>query len=109
MAIHLITLSALIAAVLLVRVMFRKKVPARLIYALWLVVAVKLCMPFALFEVEPVLPLTDAAAQTEQTAVQTQNVPEVTKVPAVTVGAAITPIVSQQPIASQEAADPPTA
>ena len=39
MALYLITLSALIAVVLLVRAVFRKKVSARLIYALWLVVA----------------------------------------------------------------------
>ena len=104
MVIHLITLSILIAAVLLVRVVFRKRVSARLIYALWLVVAVKLCMPFSLFEVELALPFDDMAAQTEQMAVQTQNVPEVTKAPAVTAGA---PILSQQPTVSQQIVEPP--
>ena len=40
-----LTLSALIAAVLLVRSAFKNRVPKRLIYALWLVVLLKLCLP----------------------------------------------------------------
>ncbi|MBQ9133527.1 MAG: hypothetical protein IJX64_03235 [Clostridia bacterium] len=99
MAIHLITLSILIAAVMLVRAVFRKRVSARLIYALWLVVAVKLCMPFSLFAVDLSLPQV-SSTQPEPTAVQTQGVPEVTKAPAAIAGAQILP---QQPIA-----DPPT-
>ena len=40
-----LTLSALIAAVLLVRAAFKSRVPKRLLYALWLVVLLKLCLP----------------------------------------------------------------
>jgi len=40
-----LTLSALIAAVLLVRAAFKNRVPKRLLYALWLVVLLKLCLP----------------------------------------------------------------
>ena len=40
-----LTLSALIAAVLLVRAVFKNRVPKRMIYALWLVVLLKLCLP----------------------------------------------------------------
>ena len=109
MAVHLITVSVLILAVLLVRAVFRKKVPARLIYALWLVVAVKLCMPFSLFAVE--LPSASEASQTEQTVVQTQDVPSVTKASEATILAPITlitPIASQQPVASQEIGTKPS-
>ena len=104
MAIHLITVSALILAVLLVRAVFRKKVPARLIYALWLVVAVKLCMPFSLFALE--LPSTAEVPQTEQTATQTQDAPVVSKAPEVLTP--ITPIASQQPIVSQQIGTKPS-
>ena len=44
-----LTLSALIAAVLLVRAVFKNRVPKRMIYALWLVVLLKLCLPGTLF------------------------------------------------------------
>ena len=54
-----LTLSALIAAVLLVRAAFKNRVPKRMIYCLWLVVLLKLCLPGTLFSL-PVLP-TDAA------------------------------------------------
>ena len=40
-----LTLSALIAAVLLVRAAFKNRVPKRLLYAFWLVVLLKLCLP----------------------------------------------------------------
>ena len=40
-----LTLSALIAAVLLVRAAFKNRVPKRLLYALWLVVLLKLSLP----------------------------------------------------------------
>ncbi|MBQ4599829.1 MAG: hypothetical protein IJB19_07940 [Clostridia bacterium] len=106
MAIHLITVSALILAVLLVRAAFRKKVPARLIYALWLVVAVKLCMPFSLFAVElpSMAEVPQEVPQTEQTVMQTQDMPTVTKASEATILAPITPItpiVPQQPTVSQ--------
>lgn len=61
-----LTLSALIAAVLLVRAAFKNRVPKRLIYALWLVVLLKLCLPGTAYAL-PLLPAeqTAAAQQTE--------------------------------------------
>ena len=58
-----LTLSALIAAVLLVRAVFKNRVPKRMIYALWLVVLLKLCLPGTLFSL-PVLPAEQTAAPT---------------------------------------------
>ena len=61
-----LTLSALIAAVLLVRAAFKNRVPKRLIYALWLVVLLKLCLPGTAYAL-PLLPAEQTAAvqQTE--------------------------------------------
>lgn len=61
-----LTLSALIAAVLLVRAAFKSRVPKRLLYALWLVVLLKLCLPGTAYAL-PLLPAeqTAAAQQTE--------------------------------------------
>ena len=61
-----LTLSALIAAVLLVRAAFKNRVPKRLLYALWLVVLLKLCLPGTAYAL-PLLPAeqTAAAQQTE--------------------------------------------
>lgn len=44
---HVVTLSLLIAAILLIRVVFRRSVSPAVIYALWLAVAIKLCFPFS--------------------------------------------------------------
>ena len=57
----ILTLSGLIAAVLLVRAAFKNRVPKRMIYALWLVVLLKLCLPGALFSL-PVLPAEEGNA-----------------------------------------------
>ena len=61
-----LTLSALVAAVLLVRAAFKNRVPKRLLYALWLVVLLKLCLPGTAYAL-PLLPAeqTAAARQTE--------------------------------------------
>ena len=61
-----LTLSALIAAVLLVRAVFKNRVPKRLLYALWLVVLLKLCLPGTAYAL-PLLPAEQTAAvqQTE--------------------------------------------
>ena len=61
-----LTLSALIAAVLLVRAAFKNRVPKRLLYALWLVVVLKLCLPGTAYAL-PLLPAEQTAAvqQTE--------------------------------------------
>ena len=54
---YLVTVSALVASILLVRAIFKKSVPQRLIYALWLVVLVRICMPLSLFDLEFTLPM----------------------------------------------------
>ena len=61
---EVLTVSALIVALLLVRAMFKNRVPKRMIYALWLVVLLKLCLPGTLFSL-PVLPAGDAAASAQ--------------------------------------------
>lgn len=45
----ILTVSALIVVVLLVRTVFKNRVPKRMIYCLWLVVLLKLCLPGTLF------------------------------------------------------------
>ena len=72
---EVLTVSALIAVVLLVRAAFKNRVPKRMIYCLWLVVLLKLCLPGALFSL-PVLPAEEVAAPV-QTA-QMQPAEEVT-------------------------------
>ena len=64
----ILTLSALILAVVLVRAAFINRVPKRMIYCLWLVVLLKLCLPGTLFSL-PVLPAAEGTApvQTVQT------------------------------------------
>ncbi len=59
---HIITLSLLIIAVLVVRLLFRKHISSNIIYSLWLVVILKLCMPFSLFDV----PITVPSFEKEQ-------------------------------------------
>ena len=56
MAEYLVTLSLLILIVLLVRGLFRKSISPTVMYALWLVVVFRLCLPFPLFRVEMDLP-----------------------------------------------------
>ena len=46
---HIISSSLLIAAVVVTRALFRKKLSPRLIYGLWLLVLLKLCLPFQPF------------------------------------------------------------
>ena len=60
---YILSFSALILAVLSVRFFFRKSVPQRLIYALWLVVLVRICLPFSLFNIELVLPAREDMLQ----------------------------------------------
>ncbi len=75
-----LTLSALIAAVLLVRAVFKNRVPKRMIYALWLVVLLKLCLPGTLFSL-PVLPAEQTAAPVQRAEFPAQTAP-VTQPPA---------------------------
>lgn len=70
MAEYFITLSALIAVVLLVRVLFRKNISPTVMYALWLVVVLRLCLPFSLFTLAVLPPESDTPvfeSEAEQT------------------------------------------
>ncbi len=70
----ILTLSALILVVLLVRAMFKSRVPKRMLYALWLVVLLKLCLPGTLFSL-PLLPAENAAVPTQSAALPAQAAP----------------------------------
>ena len=102
---EVLTVSALIAVVLLVRAIFKNRVPKRMLYALWLVVLLKLCLPGTLVSL-PVLPAEEVAApvntiQIKQ--VEKATLPAVSNAP--TVQAPSTPGV-QSTIPAQTAAQP---
>ena len=71
---EVLTVSALIAVVLLVRAIFKNRVPKRMIYALWLVVLLKLCLPGTLFSL-PVLPPEDTTAPVQIAQLPAQTTP----------------------------------
>ena len=96
-----LTLSALIAAVLLVRAAFKNRVPKRLLYALWLVVLLKLCLPGTAYAL-PLLPAEQTAAA-QQTEAPAQSAPAAQQ-PTQAVAQPQTP--AQQP--TQAAAQPQT-
>ena len=99
----ILTLSALILAVLLVRAIFKNRVPKRMLYALWLVVLLKLCLPGTLVSL-PVLPAEDAAAPAQSAERPVQTAPVIQR-PAQTVTKPQTP--AQQPVSPvQETAKP---
>ena len=83
MALYFVTLSLLILAVLGVRAVFRKSVSPRLIYALWIAVALRLCLPVSLFEADFLtilakqeeIPPVEAIQPTEETVVS-ETLPE---------------------------------
>ena len=100
---EVLTVSALIAVVLLVRAIFKNRVPKRMVYALWLVVLLKLCLPGTLFSL-PVLPAEDAAAPAQSAEQPVQTAPVIQR-PAQTVTKPQTP--AQQPVSPvQETAKP---
>lgn len=100
---EVLTVSALILAVLLVRAIFKNRVPKRMVYALWLVVLVKLCLPGTLVSL-PILPAEETAAPVQRMELPAQTAPVVLQ-PA---QAVVQPQVSaQQPVSpAQEAAEP---
>ena len=101
---EVLTVSALILAVLLVRAIFKNRVPKRMVYALWLVVLVKLCLPGALVSL-PVLPAEEAAAPVQRVELPAQTAPVVPQ-PTQAVTQPQTPV--QQPVSpAQEAAEAP--
>ena len=100
---EVLTVSALIAVVLLVRAIFKNRVPKRMIYALWLVVLLKLCLPGTLFSL-PVLPAEKAATLVQSVELPAQTAPVIQQ-PAQTVTKPQTP--AQQPVSPvQETAKP---
>ena len=97
---EILSLSALILAVLLVRAIFKNRVPKRMIYCLWLVVLLKLCLPGTLFSL-PVLPAEEASAPVQRVEAPAQTAP--VQQPA----QAVTQTPAQQPVSpAQEAAEP---
>lgn len=100
---EVLTVSALILAVLLVRAIFKNRVPKRMVYALWLVVLVKLCLPGTLVSL-PVLPAEEAAAPVQRVELPAQPLPA--QQPAQAVTQPQKPV--QQPVSpAQEAAEAP--
>ena len=100
---EVLTVSALILAVLLVRAIFKNRVPKRMVYTLWLVVLVKLCLPGTLVSL-PVLPAEEAAAPVQRVELPAQPLPA--QQPARAVTQPQTPV--QQPVSPvQEAAEAP--
>lgn len=91
---EVLTVSALIAVVLLVRAIFKNRVPKRMLYALWLVVLLKLCLPGTLVSL-PVLPAEDAAVLVQSAERPVQTAPVIQR-PAQTVTKPQTP--AQQPV-----------
>ena len=65
-----LTVSALIAVVLLVQAIFKTHVPKRMVYALWLVVLLKLCLPGTAVSL-PLLPAEEATAPVQQVEAET--------------------------------------
>lgn len=101
----ILTVSALIVVVLLVRAVFKNRVPKRMLYALWLVVLLKLCLPGTLFSL-PVLPAEDAAAPAQSAELPVQTAPVVQQ-PAQTVTQPQTP--AQQQVSPAHETVKPTA
>ncbi len=100
---EVLTVSTLIAVVLLVRAIFKNRVPKRMLYALWLVVLLKLCLPGTLVSL-PVLPAEDAAVPAQSAERPVQTAPVIQR-PAQTVTKPQTP--AQQPVSPvQETAKP---
>ena len=100
---EVLSVSALIVVVLLVRAIFKNRVPKRMLYALWLVVLLKLCLPGTLVSL-PVLPAEDAAVPAQSAERPVQTAPVIQR-PAQTVTKPQTP--AQQPVSPvQETAKP---
>lgn len=100
---EVLTVSALIAVVLLVRAIFKNRVPKRMLYALWLVVLLNLCLPGTLFSL-PVLPAEKLVAPTQISELPAQTTPVIQQ-PAQTVMQPQTP--AQQPVSpAHETAKP---
>lgn len=102
---EVLTVSALIVVVLLVRAIFKNRVPKRMIYCLWLVVLLKLCLPGTLVSL-PVLPAEDAAVPAQSAELPAQTAPVIQQ-PAQTVTKPQTP--AQQPVSPEQETVKPAA
>ena len=102
---EVLTVSALIVVVLLVRAIFKNRVPKRMLYALWLVVLLKLCLPGTLVSL-PVLPAEDAAVPAQSAELPAQTAPVIQQ-PAQTVTKPQTP--AQQPVSPEQETVKPAA
>ena len=99
------TLTGLIVAVFLVRMVFKNRVSKRLVYALWLVVLLKLCLPGTVVSL-PVLPAEEVSAPAQSAERPVQTAPVIQR-PAQTVTKPQTP--AQQPVSPAQAAAEPAA
>jgi len=63
---YLLSVSFLICSVLLIRGIFRKSVSPRVIYALWLVVIVRIAIPISFFKIDYTLPYYPSESDIEQ-------------------------------------------
>ena len=100
---EILTLTGLIVAVFLVRMVFKNRVPKRMVYVLWLVVLLKLCLPGTVVSL-PVLPAEEVSAPVQRAELPVQTAPVIQR-PAQTVTKPQTP--AQQPVSPvQETAKP---
>lgn len=74
---YLLSLSALAAVLTIISIVFREKASARMIYAAWLLLAIRICIPVSLFEFE--IPAIDSEVlipdtpETQQTHIDEKN------------------------------------
>ena len=101
---EILTLTGLIVAVFLVRMVFKNRVPKRMVYVLWLVVLLKLCLPGTVVSL-PVLPAEEAAAPVQRVELPAQPLPA--QQPAQAAAQPQTPV--QQPVSPAQAAAEPAA
>ena len=102
---EVLTVSALILAVLLVRAVFKNRVPKRMVYVLWLVVLLKLCLPGTVVSL-PVLPAEEVSAPVQRAETPARTAPVVQQ-PAQAAAQPQTPV--QQPVSPAQAAAEPAA
>ncbi len=119
---YTITLSLLICAVILLRAVFRKRVPQRLIYALWLAVLIKMCLPFSFIALDiPALPgvypnsvgsITAETTTVFETEIKDSSAvtnPQITEKPIVTAPPATVPNVTAEPVVTAPVVTAPPA
>ncbi len=70
---YILSVSLLIAAVMIIRAVFRKTVSPRVIYALWLVVVIRMVLPITLFEVGVTVPEVLHTVENSQTQAPIEN------------------------------------